>query len=65
MGDARAAGTNTSSVHDFVSPLQPFQPTLPLLYSPQHSESYRIVLKILLTIFATYSKIPKAIIIMN
>lgn len=36
-----------------------------LLHLPQRSISYRIFLKILLTIFATYSKMPKAIIIMN
>lgn len=36
-----------------------------LLHVHQHSVNYRIFLKILLKIFATYSKIPKAIIIMN
>lgn len=41
------------------------QKTPHLLHLPQHSVNCRIFLKSLLTIFATYSKIPKAIIIMN
>lgn len=36
-----------------------------LFHLAQHSVNYRIVLKILLTIFVIYSKIPKAVIIMK
>lgn len=37
MGAGRAADTIGSSMYRFVSPLQPFQPTLPLLYTDAYN----------------------------
>lgn len=37
VGAGRAADTIGSSMYRFVSPLQPFQPTLPLLYTDAYN----------------------------